>query len=352
MTDAKVLDRVLDRCRGALLGMAIGDALGTTNEFSRMNPNAPWSPLLTGPLTDIKGEGPFRVMKGQVTDDTMMACCLARSLKEHDGFDSDDAAQKYFDWYNQTFDCGSQTRASLITFDRTKDSLGCGKEVWIRSGKNAAGNGSLMRTTPIGVFFRDDLEAVIETSIHDSNITHFDFRCSLACAAFNAAVRNAVMGGDASSMMLAAYGGIANGARICAAEHPDLLPELTFAEDNLHDDLERSLNLDPWLYSRSSIDSDCLDMHGSQGFVRVAFRLAFWELNHTVSFKDALIDCVNRGADSDTNGAICGGLLGALYGEAGIPAEWVKTVLECDPPSPFHAGGGLHPNRLLEMLQE
>ena len=57
------------------------------------------------------------------------------------------------------------------------------------------------------------------------------------------------------------------------------------------------------------------------GFVRVAFRLAFWELVHAPGFKAGLIDVVNRGGDSDTNGAIAGALLGARFGEMARPCH-------------------------------
>jgi ADP-ribosylglycohydrolase len=94
-----------------------------------------------------------------------------------------------------------------------------------------------------------------------------------------------------------------------------------------------------------------LSLHHHQGFVRVAFRLAFWELVHAGSFEAGLIDVVNRGGDADTNGAVTGALLGSLYGEAHIPSTWRARVLDAlqdEPPSPLR--DTYHPRRLLDLI--
>src|SRR6185312_17217461 len=111
----------------------------------------------------------------------------------------------------------------------------------------------------------------------------------------------------------------------------------TRACSDLAADLAAARRDDPDLYGD-------LHLHGSAGFVRVAFRLAYWELWHAPSFEGALVDVVNRGGDADTNAAITGALLGACYGEGAIPSEWTKAVLE------FPGRDGLHPRTLLGLV--
>jgi ADP-ribosylglycohydrolase len=131
------------RYRGTMLGLAVGDALGTTLEFSR--------PGTFAPMTDIVGGGPFGLAPGQWTDDTSMALCLAESLVENNGFEPADQMHRYVRWYRQgycsctgrCFDIGATVRTALHRFETDRNPVagetdpGCG------------GNGSLMRLAPV-----------------------------------------------------------------------------------------------------------------------------------------------------------------------------------------------------------
>src|SRR5690606_28651606 len=113
--------------------------------------------LATGPATDIVGGGPFDLAPGQITDDTQMAICIARSLVDKGDIDMLDLATRYVAWYQHAFDVGNQTASALGAIEAGAIEAGAnvgsaGREVWHRSGRRAAGNGSLMRTTPIGVW--------------------------------------------------------------------------------------------------------------------------------------------------------------------------------------------------------
>ena len=333
--------REIDAARGALLGLAVGDAFGTTLEFSR--PVAPPFPrLATGPHTDITGGGPFGLLPGQVTDDTQMACCLATSLREHGGFRAADVAKRYVAWRDEAFDIGSQTSAALALLHRGAPPEEAGRAVWLAEGKTPAGNGSLMRTAPIGVFFASNPEALRLAALGDAALTHYDPRCSLAGAAFNAALAQAILGARAPSDLLsAADAELAPAATAMIAAHPEDSPEIDAAEAALREDLAAARREDPAVHQPS------LDLHTTQGFVRVAFRLAFWELLHAPSFEAALVDVVNRGGDADTNGAITGALLGGFHGANAIPAHWERAVLDALqdlPPSPLR--DDYHPRRL------
>ena len=130
---------IRDRYRGALLGLAVGDALGTALEFKR--------PGTFAPITDMVGGGPFGLMPGQWTDDTSMALCLAESLIECRGFDPVDQLRCYCRWYRdgylsstgRCFDIGNATRTALQRFEQT------GEPYPGSTDPKTAGNGSLMR---------------------------------------------------------------------------------------------------------------------------------------------------------------------------------------------------------------
>ncbi len=309
-----------ERARGALLGLAVGDAFGTTNEFKHLDA-PPFPELATGPLRAILGGGPFGVAPGQVTDDTQMACCLFASIQDLRQFDAADASRRYLDWRRKAFDVGNQTRRALNALELGVSPDRSGRQVWEAAGdRKPAANGSLMRTAPIGVLLGSDIASRRAASLADSAITHFDPRCEIACAAFNAAIAAAIFGeANAEQMRQVARAEIDE----LASWDLGLDPASTHAAArDLREDIDMAGRGDPDLYGT-------LDLVGAAaGFVRVAFRLAFWELLHAPSFEAALIDVVNRGGDADTNGAIAGALCGAMVGEGGIPAEWRRAVLD------------------------
>jgi ADP-ribosyl-[dinitrogen reductase] hydrolase len=330
--------------RGTLLGLAVGDAFGTTLEFKACD--APAFPTLaTGPHVDITGGGPFAVEPGQVTDDTQMAACLAASLKHHGRFHALDVAQRYVAWMAHAFDIGNLTQASLSMIGRGVSIGEAARRAWIHSDRKSAGNGSLMRIAPIGVAYVDDPLARRLTALADSAITHYDPRCRIACAAFCAAIAEAGAGGtDPVAMHAAAVAEVheATGALIDIV--PSDGPDALRARDALLDDLELAKRDDPELYGSE------IHIYNSQGFVRVAFRLAFWELLHAPTFEAALVDAVNRGGDADTNGAIVGALFGARFGDDAIPTHWKTRVLGALQTSSLAALRDVyHPRVLLEL---
>lgn len=338
----------LGRARGALLGLAVGDAYGTTLEFSTPAGLPPFPELAAGPHREVTGGGPFRLVAGQVTDDTQMACCLAASLMANGQLEPADLGRRYVAWRKVAFDIGTQTAASLGLLASGVEPLEAGRRVWVEGGRKAAGNGSLMRTVPIGVFAADLPHNRRIQSLLDSQITHWDPRCQLACAAYNAAVSVALQdGADAAGMHAAAVAEL----DAAAALLHDLAPEEAAATEAarvvLLKDLVAAAVDDPELYGPE------LHIHRHAGFVRVAFRLAFWELAHAPSYEAALVDVVNRGGDADTNGAIAGGLLGVRYGAAAIPERWSRIVLAAlaNRPASDPFSSLYHPRNLLALVR-
>lgn len=337
-----------DHARGALLGLAVGDGLGTTLEFETPDHVPPFPEMATGPHTEVTGGGAFHLAAGQVTDDTHMACCLAVSLSKHGAFDAVDVARRYVDWMLVAVDVGELTRAALREVARGAPPHCSGRPAWEASRRSSAGNGSLMRTAPIGVLLAGDADGVLRASLDDSAITHFDPRCRLACAAFNAAIAAALSGLAPTAVVGVAGEALTDARDALLAVHADLRRELAAAHDALRGDLLAARQDDPRLYEEP------LEITGdSSGFVRVAFRLAFWELMHASTFEAGLIDVVNRGGDADTNGAITGALLGARFGEHAIPERWRAVVLNA--PALRHRGvpqQHLHPRVLLTAVRD
>lgn len=341
----------LDRARGALLGLAVGDALGTTHEFQALD--APAFPqLATGPLCEVVGGGPFALEAGQVTDDTHMACCLADSLRERGGFEAADVAARYRRWMDHAFDIGNQTAAALGELDLLPPGTSpteAGRLVWERGGLQAAGNGSLMRTAPIAVALAADPIARRAAATGDSAITHFDPRCQLACAALDAAIAEMVLDTPAAmrprTVLEIVLAEILAAAGELMVRHPGYEDEIAAARVALQEDVGLARARDPELYG-------AVHLHATQGFVRVAFRLALWELLHAPSYEHALLDVVNRGGDADTNGAITGALLGAFHGAASIPEPWSGRVLGALAGRTGPLADAYHPRRLLMLLDE
>jgi ADP-ribosylglycohydrolase len=303
----------------------------------------PFPSLATGPLVDIVGGGPFTLIAGQVTDDTHMAVCLADSLVACSRFDRDDVASRYVAWAEHAFDIGAQTSAALGGIRHGEAPRLAGEHVWIDRGRQAAGNGSLMRTAPIGVLISGDVERR-QASFDDSAITHFDPRCQLACAIFNAAIAAGVRGGSKDDMMRGAADELGSATEALREQLTRHQPAVDEALAMLRRDLDAASARDPSLYG------DELHLEKQQGYVRVAFRLAFWHLTHTPTIEAALIDTANRGGDADTNGAIVGALLGARDGEEAIPGAWRRRVLEALQSDVTPLSTTYHPRHFMEDL--
>ena len=340
---APMVDPKPARARGALLGLACGDAIGTTNEFKRLTA-PPFPKLVDGPITEPIGGGPFRVKPGQVTDDTQMAAALAASLRGCEGYSAEDALARYRAWKKHAFDIGNQTAASLgngLPADR------CGKEVWLAGGRKAAGNGSLMRTTPIGIYYAHNPQERTRASLEDSALTHYDPRCQLACAAFNGAIAfclNAKTPLKPEAVLTATQSALTLAAATLAKAAREFIREVQQATDELKKDLSFATREDPEVYGPE------LQLFEAQGFVRLAFRLACWELCHAPTLEAGIVDVANRGGDSDTNAAIAGALLGAFHGEQAVPARWRSAVLEALSESGSPLATLYHPRELMLLV--
>ena len=168
----------LDHYRGCLLGLACGDAVGTTVEFSARGSFAP--------VVDMVGGGPFRLRAGEWTDDTSMALCLAASLVERGGFDPADQMARYVRWQEEgylsangiCFDIGNTVAGALQRFRQT------GEPFSGSTHPRSAGNGSIMRLAPIPMFYAPDLDSVARFAGESSRTTHGAGEAADACRLF------------------------------------------------------------------------------------------------------------------------------------------------------------------------
>lgn len=280
------------RIRGALIGLAVGDALGVTLEFRR--------PGTFEPIDDMIGGGPFDLPPGCWTDDTAMALCLAESLLECNGFDARDQMERYVRWWRDgymssigsCFDIGNTVRASLSRFQREGQPF-AGSEA-----ADTAGNGSIMRLAPIPMFYRAAPAEAIARAADSSRTTH--------------AVLEAV---DACRYMAAIIAGAINGA----SKVELLAPRYTPAPGTW--DREPLAPLINEIASGSFRDRDPPAIRGS-GYVVHSLEAALWAFDRSSSFREGALLAVNLGDDADTTGAVYGQIAGAFYGVDAIPSEW------------------------------
>lgn len=281
--------------RGAILGMALGDALGTTLEFTKRDS--------IKPVEDIVGGGPFNLEPGQWTDDTSMALCLAHSLLTKGHFDARDQMKNYALWKNKgafsvngrCFDIGSTVATAISKFESTGDPYSGSTD------PNSAGNGSLMRLIPVPLFFLSDLNGIIKWSGESSRTTHAAAEAVSACQYFSALIYG-ILRGDSKQKLL------------CSLYEPEkglwekykLSSSVINVVNNIHHK------------SRNDIKSS--------GYVIDTLEAAMWAFLKTDNFKDGAILAVNLGGDSDTVGAVYGQLAGAYYGEYNLPASWIQKL--------------------------
>lgn len=285
-----------DRQRGAVLGLAVGDALGTTLEFR--------PPGTFQPVTDMTGGGPFNLKAGEWTDDTSMALCLAESLVEKQAFDPVDQLQRYVRWWTtghlssngRCFDIGNQTRTALT------EHIATGKPHCGPTGKQNCGNGSLMRLAPVVVANCGHPDVAIRLAGESSKTTHGARDCVDACRYFAALLIGAIQ------------------------ERPkaELLSPHFSPVEGLWTTNPLSPQVDA-VAAGSFTAKQPPQIRGS-GFVIDCLEASIWAFATTESFEQAVLRAVNLGDDADTTGAVCGQLAGAFYGESKIPEHWRRRL--------------------------
>ncbi len=280
-----------DKMMGALVGLACGDAVGTTLEFKVKG--------TFEPISDMIGDGPFNLEKGQWTDDTSMALCLAHSLVYKKGFDPVDQMNRYCNWYQHgymssnghCFDIGATVSTALRRYLIDKNPFSGSTDL------RSSGNGSIMRLAPIPIFYHKELNACVHYAGESSKTTHGSELCIESCRLFSYLIHKAFSANNKDEIF-------------------ENIPFKTCDELRL-------------IMDTSFKDLAYIQLTGS-GFVIESLISALWCFYHGKDFRDAILLSANIGNDADTTAAICGQIAGAYYGYSNIPVDWRESITMAD----------------------
>ncbi|WP_030224909.1 ADP-ribosylglycohydrolase family protein [Streptomyces sp. NRRL WC-3626] len=278
------------RALGAVIGSAVGDALGAPFEFG---PEGAFSARFPAPGAggEMCGGGGWE--PGEATDDTQMAVLVAESLLEHDGLDLPDVFDRFRRWAAaDPKDIGLQTEAVLTG----GDPWDLAAALHFQTSQRAAGNGALMRAAPSAVYFaRSGRAATMDAARRLSALTHGDRAAWEGTAILHDLIRVALTGADPLAALPDAL----------AAVHPGHHSRYaTVLAPDWHPDLATEFNGAVW---------PCLAS-------------AVWSLRTTSSFEEALRTAVDLGGDTDTVAAVTGALAGAVHGVTAVPTRWTDPL--------------------------
>lgn len=270
-------NKLYDRIKGALYGVAIGDALGAPLEFMTKNSiNAKH-----GLVTEMIGGGWLNVKPGEVTDDTQMTIAVAKGIIDNPENPVPSVGKHFIEWLKTNpKDVGNTCRSSIIKamhFEKGKKEIS--KSTWMKASEltdkvmngRTAGNGALMRTIYPALFYIPG-EQQIKVTADIARMTHWDKESTNACVNYVKEIYLMVNGYD------------------------------------------------------GEVGLKSTKKHEPTGYVIDSYVVASEAFNQTDNFEDALVNAVNRGGDADTIGAITGGMAGARYGYNSIPQRWIDTL--------------------------
>ena len=298
-----VLKEIMKRNKvlGGLLGLCIGDALGLPVEFK------PRSALKATPVTDMIGYGTHNQPPGTWSDDSSLTFCLAESLCN--GFNLRDIAAKFVKWlyegywtpYGEVFDAGNTTRTAITRLKEGVNPLKAGS-----TDEFSNGNGSLMRILPLAFYLeKSDIEQQFEITHQVSCLTHRHLRSQIACGIYIQVAINLLKGNTPKE----AY----ESMKCTVSDYYSKWPYIT----ELHH-FNRIIESDISGLPEAAIKSS--------SYVVDTLEASLWCLLNSNSYPDTVLTAVNLGGDTDTLGAVTGGLAGIYYGYDGLPQKWVTRL--------------------------
>lgn len=274
---AEAAARIHAHARGALLGLALGDALGATVEF--MTPREIRTQY--GRHTQIRGGGWLKLAPGQVTDDTTMAFAVAEALIRNRQPTAEDYARAFDAWMrSKPVDIGNTVRRGITRYRRTGEAC--------VPPSDDAGNGATMRCAPVAIaLLGAPVDAVSDAAITQARVTHHNPLTDAATVCVVRMIQAGILGHGIRGVIALAH-------------------ELVKTQPAFHFRGKPTLN--------------------PSGYIVDTMRAVFQAIDITDSFEAALIEVVNRGGDADTTGAITGAILGALYGDLKLPSQWLLSL--------------------------
>lgn len=298
-------DSLRDRAVGALLGLAVGDAVGTTLEFSEKPTYAK--------LNDMVGGGPFGLEAGQWTDDTAMALALSDSLIAFPDLDAEDLMKRFVAWHDEgvysctgeCFDIGITTSSALRRFQET------GSRLAGSTSPQTAGNGALMRLAPVAIRHLGNPEMLVRVAKTQTMTTHGAPEAIEASIFFAQVLADAIHG--------------AHPCEVFASRASDYSAKVHAIARGEYRGRHRTA------------------IRGT-GYVIQSLEAAMWAVSRTTSFRSAILLAANLGEDADTTAAIAGQIAGAIYGASGIPTEWLgrlawRDIIQTKAQTMFDASG-------------
>jgi ADP-ribosyl-[dinitrogen reductase] hydrolase len=282
-----------NRCRGALIGLAVGDALGAAVEFC--------PPGSFAPVTGYRDGGVHGLKAGEWTDDTSLALALADSIASV-GWDLNDQASRYVQWWKtgkysvngRCFDIGITTSGALSKFLARNNALASGD-----TSERASGNGSIMRLAPVPIryasLYPNKVEEISRLAEESSLPTHASEHCRSACRYLATVLAALIQGEDRAAVLSPAWKPL--------QQLNDIKP--------LHPLIQE--------VAQGSFRHKQPPVIQGSGWVVKSLEAALWAFHDADTFEEAVLRAVNLGDDSDTTGAVCGQLAGAFWGESGIP---------------------------------
>ncbi|ADP10122.1 ADP-ribosylglycohydrolase [Erwinia sp. Ejp617] len=278
----------LDRAKGALVGLAVADAVGTTLEFLPRDQQF---------VSDMVGGGPFQLKAGEWTDDTSMALCLAETYLDLGRLDLTGFRNRLVNWYRHgvnsangtCFDIGNATRYALEQY------LLQGADWFGNTEPHSAGNAAIIRLAPAAIFQRHSLLRTLHDAEQQGRATH-----------------GALESLDASRLLARALCLLLNGADKRTVMAPALCP----------------FNARTALINAGEYQQKSREQIRSSGYVIDTLEAAMWAVWQTDNFRDAVLLAANLADDADSVAATAGQIAGALYGYSAIPLEWRKKLVE------------------------
>jgi ADP-ribosylglycohydrolase len=298
--------------KAGIFGVCIGDALGVPVEFRSREQ------LKRSPVTKMRALGTHRQPAGTWSDDGSLTLCLADSLCN--GYNLEDIALKFLQWYNaeiwtphgSVFDIGIATSQAIHRISKGTSPTLCGG-----TSEFDNGNGSLMRILPLLFYIKNfPIEKRFDITKDVSRITHGHIRSVLACFIYLELALEILKGKDkweAYKTMQTTVRNFLNHNPICSQDEMDKF--------------HRILELKVGEYDLAPLHTLEEEEISSSGYVLHSLEASLWCFLNSESYSEAVLKAVNLGEDTDTTGAITGGIAGIYYGFENIPEEWVAELV-------------------------
>lgn len=290
--------------KAGVFGVCIGDALGVPVEFKSRET------LKRFPVENMREFGSWNQPKGTWSDDSSLTLCIAEELTK--GYDLEKIGQNFVKWnkfghwtaHGRLFDIGGTTRHSIARLIKGESARFSGNIF-----EEDNGNGSLMRTLPLAFYFKDEenIEKLYQVVKEVSSITHGHFRSVFACFIYVIFAIELIKGKDKKYVY----------------DHTRRIA-LEFAENQGFNPKEIQLFDRVLKNDISEYDEDTIS---SGGYVLHSLEASLWSFLNSESYSEAVLKAVNLGEDTDTTGAITGGIAGIYYGFENIPEEWIAELV-------------------------